>query len=84
MTGQGAGRRCKLARFNPHALQHADVEIAKRRIVVPVKSEMLTMLQSTSRNEDRHVGGGVFARVTEIASVEKQGVVEQASVRQAE
>src|SRR5262245_6697081 len=73
-SSAAAGERVPLY---SHALHHAHEQIAQRSIVVAPECNMLAMLESPAREQNRQVGIVVNVRITHAAAVEHHGAVKQ-------
>ena len=61
-------------------IQHGDVEVGERRVVVVVKTDVATVLEAAAGEEDREVAGVVRVRVAEVAAEEDRGLIQQRAV----
>src|SRR5262245_63040628 len=77
--GQCPRARTKLVRFYPHALEHADIEVAKRRSALGVESQVVPVLESAAGQQHRQVLARVVAGVAEIAAEKNHCVIEQST-----
>src|SRR6185369_13145146 len=59
-------------------LEHAHVEVAQRRRILRVKSQVLPVLEAPAGQEDRQVPDGMAAAVAEVTAQEYRGPLEQA------
>ena len=66
--------------LDTHTLKHGDEKVWERIVFLPIKGKMLAVLESTTGKQHRHVVGGMFVRVTKVAAVHHQRVVQQAAV----
>jgi hypothetical protein len=60
-------------------LQHADVEVAQRRVVFEVFDDVALMFVAAAGEDDREVFAGVGGGVAEVGDVEDGGAVEEAA-----
>ena len=54
--------------FNAHVAEHCDEEIAQRLVVFLIVSNVLAMLESSAREEDREITGMVSVSIAEVAA----------------
>jgi hydrogenase nickel incorporation protein HypB len=65
------------AGLDPHPLEHRNVEIRERIVVVRVKREVLTVAEASSSEEDREVDVAVTVGAPHAGPVENLGPVEE-------
>ena len=73
--GAGGGR--EPIRFDSHPLQHADVQVGQRIVVLRVESEILPVAETAAGQDDGHVGADVGVGVAEVGTVQHHGAIEQ-------
>ena len=63
--------------FHPHVLQHAEVKIGQRNVVVLVECEVLAVAEAAASEDDRQVFVVVDVRIAHVAAIEHHGAIQQ-------
>ena len=66
-----------MVRFDTHPLEHAHKEIAQRWVVILVEGQMLTMLEASASQQNRHIFDTMPPCVAQVAAEENGRPVEQ-------
>ena len=73
--GTGAGGELSL--WDTHTLHQVNKQVRQRIVVVSIEGQVLSVFQSTTRNEHRHVGGSVLVGISKIATVHNYRIFQQ-------
>src|SRR6185437_11602779 len=76
--GSRAGAESAHLQFQ--SLQHADEEIAQRKVILFVEGKVLAMTETAAGQEDGEVGGEMTAGAAEIAAKQDLGAVEKRAI----
>ena len=78
-SGDRPAARSERVCFHAETLQHADEELAERRVVVAVSGDVLPVFESAAGQQNRQIAGAVAAGVSQIAADQNLCLVQLAS-----
>lgn len=73
----GPGTAAETVGLNTEALEHGDIKITERGVVLGVEGEVLAVSEAAAGEEGGHVGGGVGGGVAEVAPIKEHRAVEE-------
>ena len=73
---QSASATCKSRFVHPHVVQHAEIKIGQRNVVVLVEREVLAVAEAAAREDDRQVFVVVDVGIAHVAAIEHHGAIQ--------
>ena len=79
--GQATGAAGKSIGLDSHLLEHADKDIAERRVDLAIERKVLAMLEASPREDDGQIRIVMNVRVPHVTAVKDHGVIQQGAIR---
>jgi hypothetical protein len=76
-TTHGAGAGGEFVGFEAHALQHGDEEVRQGVVAFAIESQVLSVLETTTRTDHGQIRGHVRVGIPEVRAVNDHRAVEQ-------